>query len=100
MKTANAIIQFFKNSYINAEKTFLDEGVCPCIKVRLSFGFFTKMKEYVKKVKNVQEMKCLLKLYVRNDLFTNCDFPDMRNRQLFPTISTISANIVSKRRKM
>ena len=59
-----------------------------------------KINEYVKEVKNVQEMKRLLKLYIRNDLFNNCDLPDIRNRRYFPTISTLRAHMISARRKM
>ena len=58
------------------------------------------INEYVKEVKNVQEMKRLLKLYVRNNVFNNRGLPDIRNRRYFPTISTIRAHMVSARRKM
>ena len=36
-------------------------------------------------------------LYVRNDLFNNRDLPDIRNRQYFPTISTVRTHMVSAR---
>ena len=75
---------------------YQDAGISQEIDTRLSL----KINEYVKEMKNVQEMKRLLKLYVRNDLFNNRDLPDIRNRRHFPTISTIRAHMVSAKRKM
>ena len=51
-------------------------------------------------MKNVQEMKRLLKICVRNDLFDNHNLPDVRNRRYFPSVSTIRAHMVAARRKM
>ena len=51
----------------------------------------------MKEVKNVQEMKFLLKLYVRNCLFNHRDWPDIHNHRYFPTISTIR---ISARKKI
>ena len=60
----------------------------------------SNINEYIKEVKKVQEVKRLLKLHVRNDLFNNRNLPDIRNRQYFPTILTKHAHMVSARRKM
>ena len=90
-------LQFFWRSVdLEINVFYQDAGISQEIDTRLSL----KINEYVKELKNVQEIKRLLKLYVRHDLFNNRDLPDIRNRRYFPTISTIRAHIVSARRKM
>lgn len=45
-----------------------------------------KIIEFANEVKSIHEMKRLLKIFVRDDLFNKTDLPDSRNRRFFPRV--------------
>jgi len=73
-----------------------DAGISQIIDSRLS----SKMNEYAGEVKSSKEMRRLLKIYVRNELFDNENLPDIANRRFFPSLDTVRTHIVAARKKL
>ncbi|XP_065682326.1 uncharacterized protein LOC124811828 [Hydra vulgaris] len=71
-------------------------GISQEIDPRLS----KKIISYANEIKNVREMRCLLKIFVRNDLFDKSDMPDINNRLFFPSNNIIRVHMVAARKKL
>ncbi|XP_065651134.1 uncharacterized protein LOC136079329 [Hydra vulgaris] len=71
-------------------------GISQEIDPRLS----KKIISYANEIKNVQEMRRLLKIFVRNDLFHKSDMPDINNRRFFPSNNIIRVHMVAARKKL
>lgn len=73
-----------------------DAGISQEIDPRISL----KIKEYASEIKNVFEMRRLLKIYVRDELFDKSSLPDICNRRFFPTVATVRTHMVAARKKL
>nr|XP_047127900.1 uncharacterized protein LOC124808827 [Hydra vulgaris] len=71
-------------------------GISQEIDPRLS----KKVINYADEIKNVREMRRLLKIFVRNDLFDKSDMPDINNRRFFPSKNIIRVHMVAARKKL
>ena len=61
----------------------------------------TKIVQYTKKgVTNVREIKRLLKIFVKNDLFSGKNLPDSNNRQFYPKYAIIRSHIDRAKAKL
>ena len=79
------------NSYISTELTAQN------INPRLT----TKIVQYTKEgMKNVRELKPLLKTFVKNDLFSGQSLPDSNNQQYYPNSAIIRSHINRKKAKL
>ena len=61
----------------------------------------TKIVQYTKEgVTNVREMKRLLKIFVKNDLFSGQNLPDSNNRRYYPNSAIIRSHIDRAKAKL